>query len=84
MKASEDESERREVEALAVRLQRGFASSQAYMVQKWNYNDTLEDTNQLFHRPFNRSDLPLSFWELDVERRRCIVDAPLNVSVCGS
>jgi hypothetical protein len=73
---------REEERNLTMRLDRGFRSSQAYLLRKWNYNDSVTGHQELYRRPFNRSGGPLGYWELDEERRRCIAYAPFQVPFC--
>jgi hypothetical protein len=79
-----DEAARAAATAWAERIRRGKLSSPLYLEQKWGCapEKDIDIASCRFAHPFNDPARPLSFWELDAGRRRCIDDAARGEVAC--
>lgn len=79
-----DRAARAAARAWSERIQRGKLSSPLYLNHKWGCEPAaeLEVETCTFAHPFDDPRRPLSFWELDVGRRRCIDDAGRGLVAC--
>ncbi len=70
--------------AWADRIRRGKLSSPLYLEQKWGCapEKDIDIGSCRFAHPFDDPRRPLSYWELDAGRRRCIDDAGRGAVAC--